>query len=69
MSPVRFGSRPQALRRRRRGDQTGAAVEACARVLKRVGAERIDVLALARVTDPPSCCFDLEFPCLFGYLP
>ena len=47
----------------------GPAPQVAARVLKRVGAERIDVLALARVTDPPSCCFDLEFPCLFGYLP
>ena len=30
---------------------TGATVEACARVLKRAGAARVDVLALALVTD------------------
>ena len=31
---------------------TGATVRACARVLKRAGAARVDVLALAMVTDP-----------------
>ncbi len=31
---------------------TGATVEACARVLKRAGAARVDVLALALVSDP-----------------
>jgi ComF family protein len=31
---------------------TGATVEACARTLKRAGAARVDVLALARVTEP-----------------
>ena len=31
---------------------TGATVEACARVLKRAGAARVDVLALARAVDP-----------------
>jgi predicted amidophosphoribosyltransferase len=31
---------------------TGATVEACARVLKRAGAARVDVLALARVVEP-----------------
>ena len=30
---------------------TGATVEACARALKRAGAARVDVLALALVTD------------------
>jgi predicted amidophosphoribosyltransferase len=30
---------------------TGATVSACARVLKRAGARRVDVLALALVTD------------------
>ena len=33
---------------------TGATVEACARTLRRAGAARIDVLALALVTDPTS---------------
>ena len=31
---------------------TGATANACARTLKRAGAARVDVLALARVTDP-----------------
>jgi len=31
---------------------TGATIEACARVLKRAGAGRVDVLALARVVEP-----------------
>jgi predicted amidophosphoribosyltransferase len=31
---------------------TGATVRACARILKRAGAARVDVLALAMVTDP-----------------
>jgi predicted amidophosphoribosyltransferase len=31
---------------------TGATVEACARVLKRAKAARVDVLALARVVEP-----------------
>ena len=31
---------------------TGATAEACARVLKRAGAARVDVLALARVVEP-----------------
>lgn len=31
---------------------TGATVEACARVLKRAGAARVDVLALARAVEP-----------------
>jgi ComF family protein len=31
---------------------TGATVEACARVLKRAGAARVDILALARVVEP-----------------
>ena len=31
---------------------TGATVEACARTLTRAGAARVDVVALARVTDP-----------------
>ncbi len=31
---------------------TGATADACARVLKRAGSERVDVLALARVVDP-----------------
>ena len=31
---------------------TGATARACARVLKRAGAARVDVLALAMVTDP-----------------
>jgi predicted amidophosphoribosyltransferase len=31
---------------------TGATARACARVLKRAGAGRVDVLALAMVTDP-----------------
>lgn len=31
---------------------TGATVEACARVLRRAGATRVDVLALARAIDP-----------------
>jgi ComF family protein len=31
---------------------TGATVEACARALKRAGAARVDVLALARAVDP-----------------
>ena len=31
---------------------TGATVEACARTLKAGGAARVDVLALALVTDP-----------------
>jgi ComF family protein len=31
---------------------TGATVEACARVLKRAGASRVDVLALARAVEP-----------------
>lgn len=31
---------------------TGATVDACARALKRAGAVRVDVLALARVVDP-----------------
>ena len=33
---------------------TGATVEACARVLKRAGAARVDVLALARAIEPAS---------------
>ena len=36
---------------------TGATAEACARALKRAGAARVDVLALARASSlPPSCC-------------
>lgn len=31
---------------------TGATAEACARVLKRAGADRVDILALARVVEP-----------------
>jgi predicted amidophosphoribosyltransferase len=31
---------------------TGATAEACARVLKRGGAARVDVLALARAVEP-----------------
>jgi predicted amidophosphoribosyltransferase len=31
---------------------TGATAEACARVLKRAGAARVDVLALARAVEP-----------------
>ena len=31
---------------------TGATANACARVLRRAGATRIDVLTLARVVDP-----------------
>jgi predicted amidophosphoribosyltransferase len=31
---------------------TGATAEACARVLKRSGAARVDILALARVVEP-----------------
>lgn len=31
---------------------TGATIEACARVLKRAGAKRVDVLALARTVEP-----------------
>ena len=31
---------------------TGATAEACARVLKRAGAARVDILALARVVEP-----------------
>jgi ComF family protein len=31
---------------------TGATAEACARVLKRAGAARVDMLALARVVEP-----------------
>ena len=31
---------------------TGATARACARALKRAGAARVDVLALAMVTDP-----------------
>ncbi|MEM8575087.1 MAG: ComF family protein [Pseudomonadota bacterium] len=31
---------------------TGATIEACARVLKRAGARRVDVLALARAVEP-----------------
>jgi len=31
---------------------TGATAEACARALKRAGAERVDVLALARAVEP-----------------
>jgi len=31
---------------------TGATIEACARVLKRAGARRVDVLALARAIEP-----------------
>ena len=31
---------------------TGATAEACARALKRAGAARVDVLALARAVDP-----------------
>jgi ComF family protein len=33
---------------------TGATVEACARALKRAGAEKVHVLALARVVRPPT---------------
>ena len=33
---------------------TGATVEACARVLKRAGAARVDELALVRVVEPAS---------------
>jgi ComF family protein len=33
---------------------TGATADACARVLKRAGAARVDILALARVVDPIS---------------
>jgi glutaredoxin 3 len=36
---------------------TGATAEACGRALKRAGAARVDVLALARAVEPtPSCC-------------
>jgi predicted amidophosphoribosyltransferase len=31
---------------------TGATAEACARALKRAGAARVDVLALARAVEP-----------------
>ncbi|MGA7371282.1 MAG: hypothetical protein WBQ20_14275 [Methyloceanibacter sp.] len=31
---------------------TGATAEACAQVLKRAGAVRVDVLALARAVEP-----------------
>jgi predicted amidophosphoribosyltransferase len=31
---------------------TGATAEACARVLKRAGVARVDILALARVVEP-----------------
>jgi predicted amidophosphoribosyltransferase len=31
---------------------TGATAEACSRVLKRAGADRVDILALARVVEP-----------------
>ncbi len=31
---------------------TGATAEACARVLRRAGAARVDILALARVVEP-----------------
>ena len=31
---------------------TGATAEACARVLKRAGAARVDILALARAVEP-----------------
>jgi predicted amidophosphoribosyltransferase len=31
---------------------TGATAEACARVLKRAGAARVDILALARTVEP-----------------
>ena len=31
---------------------TGATVEACARALRRAGAARVDVLALARAVEP-----------------
>ncbi len=34
------------------GFTTGATMEACARVLKRAGAARVDVLTLARVVRP-----------------
>jgi ComF family protein len=33
---------------------TGATAEACARALKRAGASRVDVLALARAVEPTS---------------
>jgi predicted amidophosphoribosyltransferase len=33
---------------------TGATAEACARVLKRAGAARVDILALARAVEPSS---------------
>jgi predicted amidophosphoribosyltransferase len=33
---------------------TGATAEACARALKRAGAARVDVLALARAVEPAS---------------
>jgi predicted amidophosphoribosyltransferase len=33
---------------------TGATAEACARALKRAGAARVDVLALARAVEPSS---------------
>jgi len=33
---------------------TGATAEACARALKRAGAARVDVLALARAVEPNS---------------
>ena len=33
---------------------TGATADACARVLKRAGAARVDVLALARAVEPSS---------------
>lgn len=39
---------------------TGATVRACARPLKRAGAARVDVLALAMVTDPPSCRLEID---------
>ena len=38
--------------RRGRVITTGATAEACARVLKRAGAARVDILALARAVEP-----------------
>jgi predicted amidophosphoribosyltransferase len=39
---------------------TGATAEACARALKRAGAAKVDVLALARAVEPPPSCFRLR---------
>ena len=59
MSPGRFGSPSRGSKFRAQRIivvddviTTGATAEACAQVLKRAGAVRVDVLALARAVEP-----------------